>query len=322
MPGEERRRKTRTVKSGTQTVYLTYMSGPGQEKTIAAKLIDLTEEGCGLRTEVIFHPGTLIRVTGDFRNSGVDLVMEGKVAWCRPTAGTPRTFMTGVAFAKPLGGSIPREEAGASEGASTKRKAQPTSKPELGADDRPDHYETLQLSPNADHDTIHRVYRLMAHRYHPDNQETGNQGMFRKVLEAFNTLSDPEKRAAYDVDYRAMKKLQWRIFDQTSATVGLDGEKAKRRGVVSLLYTKRRTVPESPTMSLVELEEILAVPRDHLEFTLWYLREAGFVSRSDNARFQITFKGVDHAEESGSWAPRPDRLLESSEAIKRRTATN
>ena len=37
----------------------------------------------------------------------------------------------------------------------------------------PDYYETLQISPNADPDTIHRVYRLLAQRFHPDTQETG-----------------------------------------------------------------------------------------------------------------------------------------------------
>jgi DnaJ-class molecular chaperone len=32
-----------------------------------------------------------------------------------------------------------------------------------------DHYDTLQVSANADLDTIHRVYRMLAQRFHPDN---------------------------------------------------------------------------------------------------------------------------------------------------------
>ena len=39
-----------------------------------------------------------------------------------------------------------------------------------------DYYEVLQVSPNADLDTIHRVYRLLAQRFHPDNRESGNEG--------------------------------------------------------------------------------------------------------------------------------------------------
>lgn len=187
------------------------------------------------------------------------------------------------------------------------------------SDEKPDLYETLQLSSNADNDTIHRVYRVLAQRYHPDNIETGSADMFRKVLNAFQTLSDPEKRAAYDADYRVYKKLQWRIFDQSKSSIGVEGEKAKRRGVLSLLYTRRRNVQESPAMGLVELEEMLGVPRDHLEFTLWYLRENAMITRGDNARYAITAKGVDLAEEQGSWQITNERMLESHEAIERRS---
>jgi curved DNA-binding protein CbpA len=35
-----------------------------------------------------------------------------------------------------------------------------------------DHYETLQVSPRADRDTIERVFRLLAKRYHPDKNGT------------------------------------------------------------------------------------------------------------------------------------------------------
>jgi curved DNA-binding protein CbpA len=60
----------------------------------------------------------------------------------------------------------------------------------------PDHYETLQISPNADPDTIHRVYRLLAQRYHPDNQETGDEKRFREINEAYAVLSDASNRAS------------------------------------------------------------------------------------------------------------------------------
>jgi curved DNA-binding protein CbpA len=53
----------------------------------------------------------------------------------------------------------------------------------------------MQLSPNADAETVSRVYRLLAFRYHPDNKETGNSEMFLRLSEAHEILSDPEKRA-------------------------------------------------------------------------------------------------------------------------------
>ena len=63
---------------------------------------------------------------------------------------------------------------------------------------RLDCYEAMQLSPNADGETISRVYRLLAARYHPDNRETGNSEKFLRLSEAYQILSDPQKRARYD----------------------------------------------------------------------------------------------------------------------------
>ena len=45
-----------------------------------------------------------------------------------------------------------------------------------------DYYEVLQLSPKADQETIDRVYRMLVKRYHPDNQETGNNAIARWKL--------------------------------------------------------------------------------------------------------------------------------------------
>ena len=54
------------------------------------------------------------------------------------------------------------------------------------ADDKQiDYYEVLQVNSNAEQETIHRVFRLLAQRFHPDNQETGNDDRFREIHEAY-----------------------------------------------------------------------------------------------------------------------------------------
>jgi curved DNA-binding protein CbpA len=159
-----------------------------------------------------------------------------------------------------------------------------------------DHYETLQVSHNADPDTIHRIYRILAQRFHPDNQETGSVDIFRMLTESYQVLADPEKRAAYDVRHREARCLTWKIFDQSTSALGVEAERRKREGVLSLLYRKRISEPDKPSMNLKELEEMLGVPKEHLEFTLWFLRENQQAKRSDNARFEITLKGVEEAE--------------------------
>ncbi len=53
----------------------------------------------------------------------------------------------------------------------------------------PDYYEFLQISPNADPDTIHRVYRFLAVRLHPDNPDTGVAEKFFLLKQAYDVLS-------------------------------------------------------------------------------------------------------------------------------------
>ena len=61
-------------------------------------------------------------------------------------------------------------------------------------------------------------------------------------------------------------------------------------------------------MSLKEFEDLLGVPKEHLEFTLWYLKEGQFVTRTDNGRHSITLKGVDLAESLSESRPEPLKL--------------
>ncbi len=160
-----------------------------------------------------------------------------------------------------------------------------------------DHYEILQISPNADQQTIYRVYRIQAQRFHPDNQTTGDALAFRKVSEAYEILSDPPKRAAYDVEHRNARRRSARdLFEQANASQGVDVERQKRQEILSLLYKKRAAHPEQPSMSLRDFEEVLAIPRQQLEFSLWFLKEGGLLVRSDSARHTITIKGAEWVE--------------------------
>ncbi|HEY3560768.1 MAG TPA: J domain-containing protein [Kribbella sp.] len=59
-----------------------------------------------------------------------------------------------------------------------------------------DHYEVLNVERTAGAAEIKAAYRKLALQVHPD--QGGNAALFRLVQEAWNTLSDPAKRAAYD----------------------------------------------------------------------------------------------------------------------------
>ena len=86
--------------------------------------------------------------------------------------------------------------------------------------DAPDHYELLQISPNAEPETIHRVYRLLAQRYHPDNAQTGNLARFQEVRDAYSVLSDPAQRARYDEEHEVLRRARTRLVDTAEHDLG------------------------------------------------------------------------------------------------------
>src|SRR4051812_22828455 len=62
-----------------------------------------------------------------------------------------------------------------------------------------DYYKILGVERNANDDDIKKAYRKLARKYHPDvSNEKDAEEKFKEMSEAYETLKDPEKRAAYD----------------------------------------------------------------------------------------------------------------------------
>jgi curved DNA-binding protein CbpA len=162
-----------------------------------------------------------------------------------------------------------------------------------------DYYEALQISPNAEPDTIHRVYRMLAQRFHPDNAETGNDGRFREITEAYGVLSDPERRASYDAGYQRFKEERWRLVSTASdADNDYEMEQRVRLTVLEVLYAQRRMEPNDPGIFDLDMEKLVGRPREHLEFTYWYLLTKKFIVRGERSRLTITGDGVDYLEQN------------------------
>ncbi len=159
-----------------------------------------------------------------------------------------------------------------------------------------DYYEMLRVSPGAELESIQRVHRALAARYHPDNTETGNLERFLRINEAYKVLSDPEKRKAFDSSYKSRKENPMPVFLTKEFADGVDGEINRRVGLLCLLYTQRRTNPVNPSLSVLEIEQMMFIPREHLLFTVWYLKAKKYIAQDDRSSLMIIAEGIDFLE--------------------------
>jgi curved DNA-binding protein CbpA len=161
------------------------------------------------------------------------------------------------------------------------------------------HYDVLQVASRADQDTIQRVFRHLAKRYHPDNVESGDATRFKQLVESFHVLSDPEQRARFDVSHGQRVERTWRVFDQSTALDDVSADRRMRTALLSVLYTARRNDADKPGMGELELERLLGCPETHLRFHVWYLKENGLIKRTESGALAITATGVDAVLEVG-----------------------
>ncbi len=296
----ERRRKPRKPTPVGETVEFDFASGGGKGDRPSARLIDVSDFGCGIETQEPLSVGAALKIFNgpapNFRNE--DGSTDAQVIHCR--LHDEGIYRSGLAF----------------EAAHTRTAQKIEGDPSLT-----DYYEALQVSPNADLDTIQRVYRMMAQRFHPDNAETGNQAAFQLILQAYRVLNDPEKRAEYDAKHRAAAEVRWRIFNrpETNAGSGMEEEKKKRWALLSALYMKRKNDPDKPGMRIRDFGRLLGCPTEHLQFALWYLRGKSLIVTEDQGFITITPEGADEVEQaSPDVLPKMPKMLKAAENPSKR----
>ena len=80
-----------------------------------------------------------------------------------------------------------------------------------------DYYELLGLAKGADPSAIKKAYRKLAKKYHPDTNPGDKEAekKFKEITEAYNILSDPEKKKLYD-------QIGHAAFDQNALAVAAE----------------------------------------------------------------------------------------------------
>ena len=179
-----------------------------------------------------------------------------------------------------------------------------------------DYYDLMQISPNADQDTIQRIFRHLAKKWHPDNQK-GDPERFKLLVEAHKTLMNPERRAAYDLRYQRFWESKWNIAADASDGRGFVDDNEVREGLLSLYYVQRRSKMDDPGLGEMEVARLMRIPIHLVDFHIWYLKEKNWIQRLENGQFAITALGVDQVEKTRLRLS-PDRLLtsQSSDAAK------
>jgi curved DNA-binding protein CbpA len=175
-----------------------------------------------------------------------------------------------------------------------------------------DFYDLMQISPNADEDTIQHVFRYLAKRWHPDNQK-GDPEQFRLLVEAHKTLTNPERRAAYDLRYQRFWEGKWNLAADASDGQGFLDDSQVREGLLSLYYVQRRSKMSDPGLGEMEVARLMRIPVHLIDFHIWYLKEKGWIQRLENGQFALTARGVDEVEKS-RLRLNSDRLLAAHNA--------
>jgi DnaJ domain/PilZ domain len=259
------------------------------------QLVDFSSSGLRIQLTHVLEPGKTVQISGNVEGFPGGLPVAGpcQVRWCAEVSSG--LYHAGLSFENVS--DVPRGTAGMMLGNGI------------------DYYEALQVSRRADTDTIRRVFHLMAQRYHPDNLETGNQELFRQIVQAHDVLSDPARRAAFDVQLASHDRARLHLFENWQSSRGVQSEVRKRQAILRLLYNKRFTDADQPGIVLRDFENLMGCPREHLEFSFWVLRENKLVTRGDNARYEITYQGVAavEAEEISGQAPAIYPLLAAPE---------
>ena len=186
--------------------------------------------------------------------------------------------------------------------------------------DEPEYYDVLQISRKADLETIRRVYRIMAARFHPDNPETGDLETFLRMKMAYTVLSDAERRKEYDRRLDEGHEGPRPAFTRKAFVTGIEAEANRRLGVLALLYNQRQSDPDHPSISLLELEREMGFPREYLSFAVWFLRSKELVVMADNSDFAITAGGVEYLEKKAARNDVVGNLLNQSAPRASRSA--
>ena len=147
--------------------------------------------------------------------------------------------------------------------------------------------ELLNSGVAGDMQTFESLYRTLAFRYHPDNQDTGNPEAFLRIREIYRILSSSQSTRTPETAAEA---------PGNAVAVRLPGEK-RHLSVLRLLFERRLQDCHNAGVSQCDIEAATGLPGNEVHFILWYLREKGAITAGDSLSYAISAAGVDLFDE-------------------------
>jgi hypothetical protein len=169
-----------------------------------------------------------------------------------------------------------------------------------------DHYSILGVDARAPQEAIQAAYTRLAQKYHPDTPQTGDKDKFESIELAFEVLSDPDLRLAFDKvkgidqDDANLMFAGLEFFDALGRQAGL------RAALLCVLYDRRRKKPSKPSLSIRHIDSIIQATKDELTFALFYLKQRNLVVGDDKSNLQISVDGMDFLENN---QPTPEMVF-------------
>jgi curved DNA-binding protein len=157
-----------------------------------------------------------------------------------------------------------------------------------------DYYAVLQVNPNCDVRIIESAYRHLAKVFHPDHEETADVERFSAVVDAYNVLKFPKKRARYDTVYNAYKQGDPAIPDAASSGDSAASDAAMQQNILLYLYRRKRENFQELGIAAFYVQKHFGCYDNVFDFHMWYLKSKGFVEITEQGTLAITVVGVDH----------------------------
>jgi hypothetical protein len=164
---------------------------------------------------------------------------------------------------------------------------------------RIDYYEFLMISPTADRQMIEWAARLMLARYDPQKSKTPDEKKCQLAKEAFRTLADPKRRAAYDAELGPKQPAGGPDAKASVTRQDVIEAQQMRQAVMLMLYQAVMRKPRDPDVGRTELARQIGVATQDLEFALWFLRERDWITATQAGSYAITVIGAEWVEAGG-----------------------